>query len=291
MMRHALRMAWSVPPTSCSCAPSMSARLLAGDDLHHRPPALQLRHSAQERPARRRHHRRRHPRRAARRRHPHLTPASSWSSPSAPSSRLATYAVDYGWYSFFLTPTFVLLSLPYLRDWRLRRHPHGHHRARRGRRHPRHAPASGRRASRLETLPPARPLRRRGRRLRARRAPVLDHPPPPKESPPSANSSPPPAAPAASPARTPKRPLDRTLLEPGASLALSRRSAANSRLQTESALAFTTYVRRFTQCLTTLAAVGRPPPRPSPASPASSRASTPSPQPCSRRGRTQSTPL
>ena len=31
---------------------------------------------------------------------------------------LATYAVHYGWYSFFLTPTFVLLSLPYQRDWR-----------------------------------------------------------------------------------------------------------------------------------------------------------------------------
>lgn len=30
---------------------------------------------------------------------------------------LALYAVDYGWYCFFLTPTFVLLSLPHLRDW------------------------------------------------------------------------------------------------------------------------------------------------------------------------------
>jgi uncharacterized membrane protein YccC len=30
---------------------------------------------------------------------------------------LATYAIDYGWYSFFLTPTFVLLALPHLRDW------------------------------------------------------------------------------------------------------------------------------------------------------------------------------
>jgi len=30
---------------------------------------------------------------------------------------LATYAVDYGWYSFFLTPTFVLMSLPHLNDW------------------------------------------------------------------------------------------------------------------------------------------------------------------------------
>ena len=31
---------------------------------------------------------------------------------------LATFAVDYGWYAFFLTPTFVLMSLPHLRDWR-----------------------------------------------------------------------------------------------------------------------------------------------------------------------------
>lgn len=30
---------------------------------------------------------------------------------------LATYAIDYAWYSFFLTPTFVLLALPHLRDW------------------------------------------------------------------------------------------------------------------------------------------------------------------------------
>ena len=30
---------------------------------------------------------------------------------------LATYSVDYGWYCFFLTPTFVLMSLPHLRDW------------------------------------------------------------------------------------------------------------------------------------------------------------------------------
>lgn len=30
---------------------------------------------------------------------------------------LATYAINYAWYSFFLTPTFVLMSLPHLRDW------------------------------------------------------------------------------------------------------------------------------------------------------------------------------
>ena len=31
---------------------------------------------------------------------------------------LASFAIDYGVYCFFLTPTFVLLSLPHLRDWR-----------------------------------------------------------------------------------------------------------------------------------------------------------------------------
>lgn len=31
---------------------------------------------------------------------------------------LASFAVDYGIYAFFLTPTFVLMSLPHLRDWR-----------------------------------------------------------------------------------------------------------------------------------------------------------------------------
>ena len=30
---------------------------------------------------------------------------------------LATYAADYAWYCFFLTPTIVLLTLPHLRDW------------------------------------------------------------------------------------------------------------------------------------------------------------------------------
>ncbi len=30
---------------------------------------------------------------------------------------LATYAVNYAWYCFFLTPTFVLMSMPYFRDW------------------------------------------------------------------------------------------------------------------------------------------------------------------------------
>lgn len=32
---------------------------------------------------------------------------------------LALYAVDYGWYSFFITPTIVLLSQPHVGDWHL----------------------------------------------------------------------------------------------------------------------------------------------------------------------------
>ena len=31
---------------------------------------------------------------------------------------VATYAINYAWYCFFLTPTFVLMTLPYARDWR-----------------------------------------------------------------------------------------------------------------------------------------------------------------------------
>jgi len=31
---------------------------------------------------------------------------------------VALYAVDYAWYCFFLTPTIVLLTMPHLRDWR-----------------------------------------------------------------------------------------------------------------------------------------------------------------------------
>jgi uncharacterized membrane protein YccC len=31
---------------------------------------------------------------------------------------VAFYAVDYAWYSFFLTPTIVLMTLPHLHDWR-----------------------------------------------------------------------------------------------------------------------------------------------------------------------------
>jgi len=30
---------------------------------------------------------------------------------------VALYTVDYAWYCFFLTPTIVLMTLPYLRDW------------------------------------------------------------------------------------------------------------------------------------------------------------------------------
>src|ERR1017187_2402503 len=45
-------------------------------------------------------------------------------------------------------------------------------------------------------------------------------------------------------------------LEPGLPLLGEALSPAQTRIHTESALTFTTYIRRFTQCLTTLAAAG-----------------------------------
>ena len=48
-------------------------------------------------------------------------PTLGWMAPVITvlmSLTVATYAVDYAVYSFFLTPSFVLLSLPHLHDWR-----------------------------------------------------------------------------------------------------------------------------------------------------------------------------
>lgn len=175
---------------------------------------------------------------------------------------LATYAVDYGWYSFFLTPTFVLMSLPYLRDWRyagvrifttmlgaatavvamrllwpqsLRVELSG---------------LFARCAEAVEAYLRAvlrywdLPSQRRNRADRdllapARRACGLS-------------------------SQEAEEALDRALLEPlptalnvglprAALTGDAREFAAN-----ESALAFTTYIRRFTQCVTTLAAAGQP---------------------------------
>ena len=92
-------------------------RLLARHDLHHRAPALQLWHRPQGPAARRRHRRRWLPRGAARSHHPHrhrhrprhhrlLHP-----HPRALCHRLRLVQL-------LPRPTFVLLSLPYLRDWR-----------------------------------------------------------------------------------------------------------------------------------------------------------------------------
>lgn len=166
---------------------------------------------------------------------------------------LATYAIDYGWYSFFLTPTFVLLSLPYLRDWRY---------------------ASVRIVTTLigafaavvamRVLWPQ-SLRVEISRLLSRSA--------------SANASylrallrfwTVPATERSTAERTILAParrmcglssqdaeeaVDRVMLEPGIpALGPAQRTA----VETENALAFTTYIRRFTQCLTTLSSVGTP---------------------------------
>jgi len=168
---------------------------------------------------------------------------------------LALYAIDYGWYSFFLTPTFVLLSLPYLRDWRFAGVRIG-------------TTLLGAVVSILamRILWPQ-SLRVELARLLARCA--------------SANASYLRAtlewwaAPAAerriaerhilAPARRAcgltsqdaEEALDRLMLEPGLpALGLGTSPARRHALETDAALTFATYTRRFTQCLTTLASVG-----------------------------------
>ena len=167
---------------------------------------------------------------------------------------LATYAIDYGWYSFFLTPTFILLSLPYLRDWQyaglrivttmlgalvavvamrvlwpqsltlelgglLARSAAAAAGYLRAVLLWWDTPATKRLATDREILAPA------------RRACGLTSQDDAEEA------------------------LDRALLDPlPGSLHIGRRIAP----ATENALTFTTYTRRFTQCVTTLAAVGSP---------------------------------
>ena len=159
---------------------------------------------------------------------------------------LATYAVHYGWYSFFLTPTFVLLSIPYLRDWRfagvrvvttflggiiavlamrlLWPENLSTELARLLSRCSCTASAYVRAVLEFWNTPPGR--RRYAERsvlAPARRACGLS-------------------------SQDAEEALDRVLLEPG-----FRNSPS---VQTESALTFATYHRRFVACLTTLASVG-----------------------------------
>ena len=172
---------------------------------------------------------------------------------------LATYAIDYGWYSFFLTPTFVLLSLPYLRDWRY----------------------AGLRifttmlgalvailAMRFLwpqslTLELGRLLARCAAAAAAYlRAMLLFWKTPPARRNTTDREVLAPARRACGLAsQDAEEALDRVFLDPvPSSLHLGRRTAPDAPNQTESALTFTTYTRRFTQCLTTLAAVGAPTP-------------------------------
>ena len=166
---------------------------------------------------------------------------------------LATYAVDYGWYSFFLTPTFVLMSLPYLSDWRF----------------------AGLRilttflgaivavvAMRVVwpqslTLELSRLLSRSASACAAYLNATLRFWSTPPADRPTADRQ------FLAPARRTcgltsqdaEEALDRVMLEPTLpGLAPSGAPASH----TESALTFTTFIRRFTQCLTTLALVGTP---------------------------------
>jgi uncharacterized membrane protein YccC len=172
---------------------------------------------------------------------------------------LATYAVDYGWYSFFLTPTFVLMSLPYLRDWRY----------------------AGVRI--LTTLlgalvaflamrflwPQSVTVELGGLLARCAsaaaaylRATLLFW----KAKPARRNAT---DRELLAPARRAcglasqdaEEALDRALLDTlPHTLAFGNHAVTEAPSQTQSALTFTTYTRRFTQCLTTLAAVGTPSP-------------------------------
>ena len=185
---------------------------------------------------------------------------------------LASFAVDYGVYCFFLTPTFVLLSLPQLRDWRyagirvlttlvgaviaviamrLLWPEHEERELTRLLQAGAHADAAYIRAmlrfwNAAEAVEAPTP-RRVGRDYTrvdierrilapARRACGL-----------ASNAA--------------EETLDRLLLEPS----FSRKTSAG----TEHALAFTTYLRRLTQTVTALAALGRPkkstPGKPTPA--------------------------
>jgi uncharacterized membrane protein YccC len=171
---------------------------------------------------------------------------------------LATYAIDYGWYSFFLTPTFVLLSLPHLRDWRyagirivttllgalvavvaMRVLWPQSLTLELGRLLGRSAAATAAyvRAVLLFWQSPAATTRTQNR-LAAERALLA------------------PARRACGLAsQDAEEALDRLMLEPSLP---ALNAASDTAPDKESALAFTTYIRRFTQCLTTLAAVATP---------------------------------
>jgi uncharacterized membrane protein YccC len=165
---------------------------------------------------------------------------------------LATYAIDYGWYSFFLTPTFVLLSLPYLRDWRYA-----------GLRIVTTLLGAVTAVLAMRLLWPqslnvelARLLGRCASTASAYLRATLQFWAAKADERASADRR------FLAPARRAcglasqdaEEALDRALLDQAVGpVSLGRRAPA-----AESALAFTTYTRRFTQCLTTLASVGKP---------------------------------
>jgi len=172
---------------------------------------------------------------------------------------LATYAVDYGWYSFFLTPTFVLLSLPYLRDWRYA-----------GIRMLTTLLGALTAVLAMRLLWPQK-LSLELSRLLANcaaagtaqlHAVLLWWTTPSAERSISERKLLAPVRRASGLAsQDAEEALDRVMLDPAAvSLPFGRRAASQTPALAESALTFTTYIRRFTQCLTTLAAVGAPTP-------------------------------
>ena len=167
---------------------------------------------------------------------------------------VATYAIDYGWYSFFLTPTFVLLSLPCLRDWRFA-----------GVRIVTTLLGAIAAVIAMRLLWPQNPsqelnrlLSRSARAVAAylRAVPLFLSTPAAERNSAERKLLAPARRACGLTSQDAEEALDRVLLEPGLPLLGEALSSAQTRIHTESALTFTTYIRRFTQCLTTLAAVG-----------------------------------
>jgi uncharacterized membrane protein YccC len=170
---------------------------------------------------------------------------------------LATYAIDYGWYSFFLTPTFVLLSLPYMQDWRFA-----------GVRVVTTLLGALAAVVAMRVLWPQRVSQELGRllaRSAAANAAYLRAVLRVWRSAAAGGNAKESRELAAArrvcglASQDAEEALDRVMLEPSLpSLGVRLNRAQETDVNSQGALTFTTYIRRFTQCLTVLASAGTP---------------------------------
>jgi uncharacterized membrane protein YccC len=164
---------------------------------------------------------------------------------------LATYPVDYAWYSFFLTPTFVLLSLPHLQDWRYA-----------GFRMVTTVLGAATAVVAMRLLWPQSTTVELGQLFSRSAAAAAGYlratlafwsMPLPQRVGAERTLLAPARRNCGLTSQDAEEALDRLMLEPAL--------GSHERADADAALKFTTYVRRFTQCITTLAAAGVPTPR------------------------------